>query len=134
MGKPYLSVRNFKDGSKRLYAVTNTWNPEKKRQDKKQVYIGCRHGDGTYDFNEKTAGYLDLLRKTEYERRFYQWQDYIASQKADPDTDPVAAAFDGCTDLSGGPYLLFSTIADNLGLPTILASVFGQEDAYWPTS
>ena len=129
MGKPYLSERNFKDGSKRLYAVTNTWNPEKKRQDKKQVYIGCKHGDGTYDFNEKTAEYLSLLRKTEYERRFYQWQDYTALQKTDSDMDPVVAAFDGFTDLSAGPYLLFSTIADNLKLSAILGSVFGEEDA-----
>ena len=45
----YLSKRyREKDGSIRLYAVINTWNPAKNEQDKKQRYIGKKAADGTY--------------------------------------------------------------------------------------
>ena len=40
MAGTYLSKRKRNDHSINFYAVTNIWNPEKKRQDKKQVFIG----------------------------------------------------------------------------------------------
>lgn len=127
MGSFYLSKRKTKDGAIRLYAVENVWNFEKRKQDKKQTYIGCKHEDGTYAFNERTAQFLFLLRGTEFERRFYQWQDWQKAQKAESDTsDPEVEKVVDCTDLSSGTSLLLTHVADKVGLVGKLNAVFGE--------
>lgn len=107
----YLSQRHQKkDDSFKLYAVHNIWVPEepdpKKRLKKKQVYIGRKHADGTCDFNDNTATYLALLRKTEYERKFYNWQDYKDKQKAEVDDvqEPEMQAVANCEDKAAGVF------------------------------
>lgn len=83
MGSFYLSKHNNKkDNSIRLYAVSQVWDPEKGRQKKdKQIYLGCKRADGTYNFNSKAETYLYLLQGTEFERPFYHWQDYKKSSR-----------------------------------------------------
>ena len=131
----YLSQRHQKkDDSFKLYAVHNIWVPEepdpKKRLKKKQVYIGRKHADGTCDFNDNTATYLALLRKTEYERKFYNWQDYKDKQKAEDNGDvqePEMQAVANCEDKAAGADLLFSKAAEDSGLAKTLDAVFPEE-------
>ena len=63
MAGTYLSKRKRNDHSLNFYAVTNIWNPEKKRQDKKQVFIGT-FLNGHCRFNEKAIEYADLFKST----------------------------------------------------------------------
>lgn len=125
----YLSKRyREKDGSIRLYAVINTWNPAKNEQDKKQRYIGKKAADGTYDFNDRTATFLFLLRGTEYEPQFYRWKDFRDSQKAGDDVQsPEMQAVANCEDKAAGANLLFSKAAEDSGLAKTLDAVFPEE-------
>ena len=69
MAGTYLSKRKRNDHSLNFYAVTNIWNPEKKRQDKKQVFIGT-FLNGHCRFNEKAIEYADLFKSTEGKTAF----------------------------------------------------------------
>ena len=128
MANTYLNERKTADGFIRLYAVTNSWNSATKKQIKEQVYIGCKRPDGTYNFNEKTQEYLYLLRGTEYERAYYQWQDCRTYQRASETTkvDAEVLRYARCTDLCGGIELLLSHVSETLGLDQVLEEVFGQ--------
>lgn len=83
MASFYLSKHNNKkDNSIRLYAVSQIWDSDKGKQIKdKQIYLGCKRADGTFNFNSKTETYLYLLQGTEFERPFYHWQDYKKEQQ-----------------------------------------------------
>ena len=131
MSDPYLSIRRMKDGSIRLYAVKSGWDSVKKKAIKEyQIYIGGKKPDGTYTFNEKTQEFLFLLRNTEYERAFYQWQDFKqAQQTKEPVNDPEVQKLARCTDLCGGVSLLLGHVADELKLPAKLQAVFGETRA-----
>lgn len=130
MGAFYLSKRKQKDGSIRLYAVSQKWDPERKKQVKdQQIYIGCKRADGTYKFNDNTEQFQYLLRGTEYERPFYNWSDFIKSQRKqssgeieDCNEEPVKKA----TILDGGIELLLGHVANKIGLTKHLTKTFGE--------
>ena len=84
MGSFFLSKRNNKkDNSIRLYAVSQIWDAEKGKQIKdKQIYLGCKRADGTFNFNAKAETYLNLLQGTEFEKPFFHWKDYKEEQQA----------------------------------------------------
>lgn len=84
MGSFYLSKHNNKkDNSIRLYAVSQVWDAEKGKQKKdKQIYLGCKRADGTFNFNANAETYIYLLKGTEFERAFYHWQEFKKEQQA----------------------------------------------------
>ena len=152
----YLVKRKAKDGAIRLYAVKNAWNKETKKQFKAaQIYIGCKRADGTYRFNDNTAAFIKLLRGTEFERPYDQWEDYINAQRemkakktsshqsekaqnSEAETeaeataeapDPVVGKVATCTDLCAGTSLLLDHVANSLGLTKMLRDVFGEQQA-----
>lgn len=131
MSSFYLSKRNYKkDSSVRLYAVSQVWNAQKGRQVKnKQIYLGCKHADGRYSFNSNAVTYLSLLRGTEFERAFYNWQDYQNEQKAlnkPIAQDEKVKLIDEATVLDAGTDLLLSTVSEKCGLTDTLTDVFGE--------
>ncbi len=128
MTAPHLSQRKQSDGCIRLYAVESSWDKEsKKRKKSLQVYIGCKRPDGRFSFNEKTSSYLSVLRDTEYERPFYQWQDYEKSSNANaPEKEKKVADIVHCVDMNSGISVLLGFVAEKLGLVEDLQDVFGE--------
>ncbi len=131
MADPHLSERKQKDGSVRLYAVQSGWDKKTKKTKKTlQVYIGSKNADGSYSFNSNTESYLFLLRNTEYERHFYQWQDFMNTSTADNDEDKAPpAAILSCIDLAGGISLLLDKVAQETNITKLLHKVFGDDRA-----
>ena len=124
MSSTYLSKRKRNDGDLNFYAVTNVWNPEKKRQDKIQVFIGsfikrhCR-------FNEKALQFADLFKGTEFERSYWLWHE---AYQAESKNIPVVSQ-DKLLDAevkNAGLDLLLSHVAHELSLDTLLMKVFGD--------
>lgn len=143
MGSFYLSKHNNKkDNSIRLYAVSQIWDAEKGKQKKdQQIYLGCKHKDGSFNFNSNAETYLYLLRDTEFERPFYHWQDYkkeqqVFSSKESKDSkqsqetpDEQVKKVDAATVLDAGTDLLLSNVSEVCGLTDTLTKIFGQEIA-----
>jgi len=129
MNKTYLSARKLAGGVTRLYAMKNEWDKVQKKQTKAfQVYIGCKRADGTYNFNERAEDFLSLLRKTEYERPYYQWCDFRRGQLREESdvADETTLRYCRCEDLCGGVDLLLGHVAEKTGLSETLVSVFGN--------
>lgn len=131
MTDPHLSERKQKDGSVRLYAVQSDWDKTTKKTKKSlQIYIGCKRADGSYSFNSKTESYLYLLRNTEYERHFYQWQDFMNMSTSDSEEDIAPPAnIVSCIDLAGGISLLLDHVAKETAITKILHKVFDSDRA-----
>lgn len=130
MPEPHLSERE-QNGVIRLYAVVSEWDKAAKKSKKaKQVYIGCKRADGSTSFNEKTVNYLSVLRGTEYERRFYQWQDYKQSSlSSTPEKEKSASDIVHCVDMNAGVSVLLNSVAEKVGMIKDLQDVFGEERA-----
>lgn len=124
MAGTYLSKRKRNDHSINFYAVTNIWNPEKKRQDKKQVFIGT-FLNGHCRFNEKAIEYADLFKSTEYEHAYWLWRE---SREAEQKRDSLVRQ-ESIVDAeikNAGLDLLLSHVVQDLKLDRLLERVFGE--------
>lgn len=124
MAGTYLSKRKRNDHSINFYAVTNIWNPEKKRQDKKQIFIGT-FLNGHCRFNEKAIEYADLFKSTEYEHAYWLWRE---SREAEQKRDSLVRQ-ESIVDAeikNAGLDLLLSHVVQDLKLDRLLERVFGE--------
>lgn len=124
MSGAYLSKRKRNDHSINFYAVTNIWNPEKKRQDKKQVFIGS-FINGRCRFSEKATEYADLFRGSEYEHAYCLWRESLQAEQQQ-DTVVRQQALVDAEIKNAGLDLLLSHIAQSLKLDHLLNDVFGD--------
>lgn len=124
MSGAYLSKRKRNDHSINFYAVTNIWNPEKKRQDKKQVFIGSLI-NGRCRFSEKATEYADLFRGSEYEHAYWLWRESLQAEQQQ-DTVVRQQALVDAEIKNAGLDLLLSHIAQSLKLDHLLNDVFGD--------
>lgn len=124
MSGAYLSKRKRNDHSINFYAVTNIWNPEKKRQDKKQVFIGSLI-NGRCRFSEKATEYADLFRGSEYEHAYWLWRESLQAEQQQ-DTVVRQQALVDVEIKNAGLDLLLSHIAQSLKLDHLLNDVFGD--------
>lgn len=140
----YLARRKTKNGGVLLYAVQNVWDEKKKKQVKKaQIYLGRVGGNKPNRFNTHANEYVYLFRQTEYEKPFYQWQDFCAASETKPArleaepndaaattatvvTDPLVDKVDDCVSLAAGIGLLGDKIVETVGLRDPLEEVFGE--------
>lgn len=121
----YLSRRKRNDGIN-FYAVTNSWDFEKKTQKKLQIFIGS-FIKGHCRFNDKAMEYADLFCGTEYERSYWLWRDMQAAEQSQ-DEDPLVlkAALRECESKNAGLSLLLDNVGDTLNLRDCLSRVFGD--------
>ncbi len=118
----YLSVRKA-SGKLVFYAVRNRWNPQKKSQDKIQIYLGSLK-DGAYRFNANAARFEELLLASAH-RDGYRLFRQNSPGGGQEGADSLSTA-DSC---QAGIGLLMQQIARDSRLWDYLCSVFGEEKA-----
>ncbi len=119
----YLSIRNRPVGGVSFYAVTNIWNPVRKVQDKKQVYLGS-FSDKGYKFNQRALEYAPLFKGTEHESGYWSWR----SQQSDSTEVEVLVPrrnIQRGTSTYVGNSVLLGAVAKELKLDQLLAQTFG---------
>jgi len=123
-----LSVRSRRTGYV-FYASKKVWNPEKKKQDNEQIYLGSLT-QGRCRFNEKAKNHANLFRGTRYEQEYWLWRENedLREDGAPIDTIPVQKIVEAEVKYAGVALLLDKIVKD-LGLESKLNAVFGEAKA-----
>lgn len=110
-----------------FYAVLDKWNPETKKQDRTQIFLGTKSKD-TYRFNAKALEHSELFTKSEHATAFLNW---VENNKANKENSRLVSIEEVSRSemRNGGTDLVLSKIADSIGLSEKLRKVFGEEQS-----
>lgn len=110
-----------------FYAVLDKWNPETKKQDRKQIFLGSKFKK-IYRFNANAMEHMDLFINSEHATAFLNWLEGNKANEEDPRVVSIEDVVNS-EIRDAGTDLVLSDIANSLGLSKKLIKVFGEEQS-----